>query len=228
MSGFGEEYAAAQTRGQIYWWLGGCFLDKPSEAGLAELRVSVTRLSSGADTPPPVAALLDALSSSSGMAEALAREFTRLFCGIGESYGPPPPFESVYRESRLLGEISVAVMNFYAAAGFAEIQPETGPQDHISAELRFIALLCRREAQAWQSRDVDAALACLKQQTGFHQSHLSRWVPAWCQRIAENSREPLYQALSETLLWFVREDNSQINAWIDELEQLRGESVAAW
>ena len=129
----------------------------------------------------------------------LGAEFTRLVSGIQEGLGPPPPFESVWRENRLIGESTVVVIEAYARAGFADIDPEAGPQDHVGVELKFIALLALREAQAWQADDASAARQRASQELDFLHAHLGAWAPRWADAIIEQAREPLYAALAGLL-----------------------------
>jgi TorA maturation chaperone TorD len=113
--------------------------------------------------------------------------------------GPPPPFESVWREDRLIGESTLAVIKAYVEAGFADIEPEAGPQDHIGVELKFLSLLALREAEAWKSGNDEMARKRVAQQQKFLQQHLGLWAPRWADSIIEQSREPLYAALAGLL-----------------------------
>ena len=119
--------------------------------------------------------------------------------GIQEGLGPPPPFESVWREDRLIGESTVAVIETYAEAGFADIQPEVGPQDHLAVELKFLALLALREAEAWRAGDRPGAQLRIAQQRDFLRAHLAAWAPRWADAIIQHARLPLYSALAGLL-----------------------------
>jgi TorA maturation chaperone TorD len=123
----------------------------------------------------------------------LGSEFTRLFSGVQESLGPPPPFESVWREDRLIGESTAQVVAAYAKSGFADIAPEAGPQDHVAVELAL------REAEAWQSDDRAVAHQRLIQQSDFLKQHLAVWAPRWADAIIQQARLPLFAALAGLL-----------------------------
>jgi TorA maturation chaperone TorD len=127
-----------------------------------------------------------------GLAARLAVEYTRLFRGLRDGYGPPPPYESLYRGSRLMGGVTVAVVGRYAEAGFGVIDEAVGPQDHIAAELKFMSLLCYDEIAAWDRDDRGAAVLGWGLQRRFLDEHLLRWVPGYCRRIKSESVEPFY------------------------------------
>lgn len=191
--------AAAEDRSRFFWWLAEWFLHPPSQEQLATLPAAETV------TPDGLEEVLDrawrALSNAAPNPDSispdeLGAEFTRLFSGVQEGMGPPPPFESVWREDRLIGESTVQVIEAYAQAGFADIDPEAGPQDHVAVELKFIALLALREAEAWQADDQAGAHQRLIQQRDFLHQHLAAWAPRWADAIVEQARAPLFAALA--------------------------------
>ncbi len=194
--------ASAEDRSRFFWWLAEWFLSPPNQERLDSLpQAEMATENEPADAldagwhalsnaaPPPGDAPLDSLGA----------EYTRLMTGIQEGYGPPPPFESVWREDRLIGESTAAVINTYAQAGFADIDLEAGPQDHIGVELKFLALLALREAEAWQADDTATAHSRLSQQQDFLRQHLAVWAPRWADAIIQQSHEPLFTALAELL-----------------------------
>lgn len=192
--------ASAEDRSRFFWWLAEWFLSPPNRDQLASLPAT-------ADSEPPADAMDSAWLALSNAAsdlpntslEEIGAEFTRLFSGISEGKGPPPPFESVWREDRLIGESTVAVLEAYARAGFADIDPDAGPQDHVSVELKFIALLAVREAEAWQAKDAAAAHQRLLQQRDFLRVHLSIWAPRWADAVIQQTTMPLFAALAGLL-----------------------------
>lgn len=188
----------AEGRSKIYWFLSHFYLIRPNGQFLGELSQWLAEQSRGGEEG--LTCGVDLLKSvlrerdRSQLTERLLREYTRLFRGVKEGYGPPPPYESVYRESRLMGDITAAVVAKYAQAGYAVIDLATGPQDHIGAELKFMALLCYDESVAWRKGDTNGAVRRWQWQENFLDEHLLHWVPAYCDRIQENSVEPFYRA----------------------------------
>jgi TorA maturation chaperone TorD len=198
--------ASAQDRSRFFWWLAEWFLSPPDQDRLATLSSAENPANAqtldatpdamdhawqvlAAATPNPETVSLDALGV----------EFTRLLSGVQEGNGPPPPFESVWREDRLIGESTVQVIEAYAQAGFSDIDLDAGPQDHLSVELKFIAILALREAEAWQADDQAGAHLRLIQQNNFLNQHIAAWALRWADAIAEQTRIPLFAALAGLL-----------------------------
>lgn len=193
-----DHAASAEDRSRFFWWLAEWFLSPPDSERIATLPEP--------DGETPIDPLdsawqdLAAARPGAGDLERLGVEYTRLFSGVQEGQAPPPPFESVWREDRLIGESTVQVIEAYATAGFADIEPAAGPQDHIAVELKFIALLALREAEAWREKKPDQAKARLAQQQAFIDQHLNAWAPRWANEIRRQSREPLFAALAGLLV----------------------------
>ena len=146
-----------------------------------------------------------------GLGRRLGQEFTRLFRGIQEGHGPPPPYVSLYRGQSVGRDLTLTVLNRYRAAGFGEVEPSVGPQDHLGAKQRFLALLALREAEAWGGGDTDPALARIGQQQGFMDAHLMTWLPAYVARIEAGAREPFYAAAARLTLAFAAEARSDLD-----------------
>ncbi len=197
-----DHMAAAEDRSRFFWWLAEWFLHPPSQEQLATLPAAESA------APEVLEDAMDrawrALSNAAPNPQTtsldeLGAEFTRLLSGIQEGSAPPPPFESVWREDRLIGESTVQVIEAYAQAGFAEIDLDAGPQDHVAVELKFIALLALRETEAWRAEDAAGAKQRLAQQRDFLHQHLATWAPRWADAIIEQAREPLFAALAGLL-----------------------------
>ena len=189
--------ASAEDRSRFFWWLAEWFLNPPSREMLAGLPEKEGEDSPGDALDRAWQALARARPDpQSASLDELGAEFTRLVSGVQEGSGPPPPFESVWREDRLIGETTVAVIEAYLQAGFADIAPEAGPQDHIAVELRFLALLALREADSWRGGDTAGAEKRLDQQRDFLAHHLGTWAPCWADRVMADARIPLFSALA--------------------------------
>ena len=176
----------AQRRSRTYWLLSRLVLEAPSEGFLAELGAALDGATPDPEAPLGVetAALGDAVREAradTSAPAALSVEHTRLLAGLAKSYGAPPPYESVFREDKLPGESTIAVTAAYADAGIEPPVPEAGPADHLGTELRFLALLCHRESEAWQTADRAAAAAWIERERAFLDDHVLQWVPEHCQ-----------------------------------------------
>jgi putative dimethyl sulfoxide reductase chaperone len=213
-----EVEGQAAERSAIYWWLAAFYLAPLSAQALSQL---------GSDLKAWEREPHDALTArlagvlatpAEGLAERLAVEHTRLFGGLQQGYGPPPPFESVWRTGQLMGEISLQVADSYLEAGYADIDPAAGPQDHLGVELKFMALLCFQEAQAWTGNRSGEAGDWLRRESAFLDQHLLAWVPGFCETIARESREPFYAVVAELTRQILTEDRTLLDATLEELQ----------
>jgi TorA maturation chaperone TorD len=198
-----EEEAAAE-RVRIYGFLAGVFCSAPTAESVHA--VSQMALTLGISCP-------EGLSLGE-----LEREFMDLFVVPNPRY--VAPYESVYRdrwllepasgteagmgpaplvmERLLMGESTMAVRQAYLQVG---VLPEEDLPDHIANELRFMAHLWAREAEA----DGEApALADLRQR--FREEHLLKWIGQLRERVAERDRLGYYCVALEVAEAVLRND----------------------
>lgn len=190
-----QQLASAKERSRLFWLLGegllnGLTTESWAEAGSGGVVGTTEQLNTAWEN------LLDALEySSTSKPDQLAVEHTRLFSGLADGAGPAPPFESVWRHEQI-GEAAATVIAAYGEAGFADIDLLAGPQDHLAVELKFMALLALREAEAWEQEDRLAAQIRIRQQQNFLDNHILQWVPRWIDQVAQKTREPVYWAFA--------------------------------
>lgn len=173
---------------------------------------------------PPSAEAAEALSNASPAWSLPPRdprgaspEYHRLFVGPGTV--AVPPFESVYREGgRVMGETTLDVQRRYSDAGFVLDPALNNLPDHAAAELAFMAVLADQEAEAWEAEDERDALAWLQREAAFLDDHLSRWLPAFCDRLLRSTEEPYYRALAVALRQFVALDHEHVRLLAGLLE----------
>ncbi len=190
--------AVARQRSQTYWWLSELFLAAPDAAAIARLGERAAEASGGAGEFPLKNRLREMVAALEGATpEALAVEHARLFAGLGESYGPAPPFESVHAGIPAQGDAVPSMVDAYRAAGFDRIDVPAVPQDHIAVELRFMALLAAQESAARDASDIGWVRALLTRQQQFLDNHLLSWVPTYCERVAAVAREPFFPAVAK-------------------------------
>lgn len=200
----------SRQRGEAYWFLSSLIAAKPEGEALARM----VGLAAQADDAESGMAgqILSALRGEgdlTALAERLAVEHTRLFRGVREGYGPPPPYESLWREGQLMGETTIAVAKAYLEAGYRHDE-QWGPLDHLAEEMRFMAALCHAEDEAWGAGQVDEAKWSRECQLRFLDDHLLAWLPAYCQALAEQAQEPLYQALARVTAEVLAQDAQQL------------------
>ena len=216
-----ELAAVAQRRSRAYWLLARCFGEVPCAQLFAELQESLGA-DAAADSSEPLAeesaALVRALLAAAkdeAEAQSLAIEFTRLFAGISKSYGGPPPFESLAREGAWGGDTVAAVAQAYADAGISPPLPEAAPPDHLSAELRFLAIACYHEGEAWYGGDRQVACDWLRREREFLDQHILSWVPDYCAELDSLAHKPLYRALLALTPLACQNDRQDIDDMLD-------------
>ena len=195
-----QRRTAADTRSRVYWLLADFFRARPDPEFLARLAAPPQDDEAGRDVTAPALAQLRAMlveDTPEAMAERLAPEYTRLLGGLKRGYGPPPPFESLYREAARPGAAIPTVMGAYLDAGFGVVDEALGPQDHVSAELKFMALACYRESEAWAQGATQEAIVWLERQRAFLDRHLLAWLPALCDALRAAAREPYFRHVAD-------------------------------
>ena len=188
----------AGRRSRTYWLLARGFAEAPSRALFSELIAALGPVNSTEPLGEETAAFANAAQAALHMDEGsvvLPVEFTRLFGGISESYGGTPPFESVVREGRWGGDIVLALTAAYADADIVPPLPEASPVDHIAAELRFLAIACHREGEAWEADDTHAAMDWVRRERDFLDQHILRWVPTYCEESVNMAKTDFYRIL---------------------------------
>lgn len=138
-------------------------------------------------------------------------EFTRLFRGL-RRHGPPPPYESVYREGLCWGESTTEVLAEYSRLGLTVRNEHKGePPDHISFELDFMRFLCEKEAEAWRKDNSEEALMTLDGEKRFLSEHLSKWVGEFCGNIRRYDTLGFYQYWADVTEGWISFDLQQID-----------------
>jgi len=210
----------AGRRGRTYWLLARCFAEAPDRALFGELIAALGVVDAAeplaAETTALVGAVHAALSQDD-KSELLAIEFTRLFGGISISYGAVPPFESVVREGTWGGDLVSEIIVTYADADIVPPLPEASPADHIAAELRFLAIACHREGEAWQAGSTQIAMDWVRRERDFLDRHVLRWVPEYCQKGEAMAESPFYKAVLALTPRACEMDREDIDAILDSV-----------
>jgi TorA maturation chaperone TorD len=214
--------SVAARRSALYWLLAEFFLTCPSQALVGRLRKDLAGLAGEADVDllaAELAAVRDALPDPAEAAaiDRLAVEHTRLFGAISPSYGLPPPYESVQRETADAAELAAAVSACYSDAGFAAIDPSV-PPDHLGVELRFMALLCHDEMQQWQRNDAGTAVQSLARQREFLDDHVLQWVAGYLRLVQTQAQHAFYRGVAALALDAVPADRALLEEMLAEFD----------
>ncbi|MFQ6085122.1 MAG: molecular chaperone [Candidatus Bathyarchaeia archaeon] len=244
---FASTGGLAESRGRIYAFLSSIYLQVPTvdfvESSLKtdyrSMFASVRRAATSSTALMKIREGLRVIEDSvkrSGtkprekICEELAVSHTRLFRGVKPEYSPPPPYESVYREGRVMGESTLAVQQKYRQA---HAKPaghlDTEPPDSIGLELGFMHFLCEKEAYAWRGNDNTAVSRFLNLEKEFLKGHILEWIPRFCKEARKVCKEigqdaDFYLGIIEITDGFIKIDNSIVSYL---LEILRGSKDAS-
>jgi putative dimethyl sulfoxide reductase chaperone len=122
----------------------------------------------------------------------LQTEHVRLFVN---AYGGSPclPYESVYVEARVMGEVAQEVADLYAGWGVQE----TGEMpDHAAVELAFAAQLARLRLLPEIGEDGQLVQQALET---FERDHLAGWLPSLGANLQAAAELPFYRAAGAAL-----------------------------
>ncbi len=155
----------------------------------------------------------------------LGVEFTRLFRGVSPGYGPPSPYEHVYRDEALrsgkrrseeapvnIGE----VLEIYHEAGTQFYKETSDLPDYIGIELEFMGYLIKRESECWRQKNRLDAVEYLKMEKKFLNEHLLLWIPDFCERIITEARVDFYRGLGLFIKDYLNFDNQLISTLLGE------------
>ena len=214
----------AKFRSKIYRFLSLIFLHHMDEYFLKQVKELVgSRLGEASNEQMPekmykgLEKVSEYLKVNDGVVfsvleESLASEFTRLFRGINKLYSPPPPYESVYKEGLCFGESTVEVSKSYRYFNLdLEGKFKGEPSDHISFELDFMHLLCKKEDEAWRNNDRETASMLLKAEERFLDEHLSTWIDKFCENIRKYDRLGFYRGWADVIEGWIEFDHQQID-----------------
>jgi TorA maturation chaperone TorD len=147
------------------------------------------------DAPSVLEDLRDALcgidlESEQAMDDTLW-EYTRLF--VGPYKLPCPPWESVYTSPKrlMMQEAHDAVSDFYRKAGLAVGDPNV-LQDHVGAELSFLAILYGK-----METEPEHAPSCRELAERFLTEHLRKWIPVFSADLERAADSRIYKTLAK-------------------------------
>lgn len=177
-------------------------------AAVAELKVACD--SPLAASLRQMQAPLHSDGSRAAMLGSLNVEMTRLLEGPGLT--PAPPYASYYLHGgQLMGPEAVAARRVYLKwKGLPDGQTRL-PDDHLSLELGFLALLA--DPTIRPGTDTVAALVGSRD---FIQRHLLPWLPRFCDRMATVSKDPFFIGLAHFTQTAVESDLNWLTAALAE------------
>lgn len=197
------------ARGRMYALLARLWREE-ADADLLR-RLCQLRLPADVDNPDVVEGLAtlkaSAADNSDQMLGALAREFTRLFLGSGQT-AAAFPYESVYTSAGrlLMQDARDAVVKAYRAEGLERAGEFTEPEDHVAFELEFMAHLCQQTSAALRRSDDGSALTYFDKQQDFLSGHIGAWVQAFCADVLRLAELDFYKGIARVTGGFIAAD----------------------
>lgn len=134
------------------------------------------------------------------MEDELAAEYAKLFLAAGQAKGNAAfPYESVYtsKEHLMMQESWEDMVGRFAEKGIALSRAYADvKEDHIAAELKFMAYLCEH--------------ADLEDQAEFMEAHLGDWIAEFAENIEKYATLGFYRAVTKLLTGFLAMDKAYL------------------
>lgn len=70
--------------------------------------------------------------------------------------------------------------------------------------------LAKREAWAWGEKDRDGAEYCRHIERVFMRDHISKWVPAFCDKVEHHARHSFYREISRITKKFLELEKEEM------------------
>lgn len=155
----------------------------------------------------------------------LGADFTQTFCGIREYRGVSAvPYESLYLspEGELMGHARLEVFRIYKSHRIKLNEGVDIPEDHLSFEFEFMAVLSERCAQAVARGDMEDALRQAADQEDFLVQHILKWFGRFFNLSNKIVQTRFYQGVLKVAKGFLSEDAVALKGWL----QRAGETAA--
>lgn len=125
---------------------------------------------------------------------------------------PCPPYESTYLAARGISDAVVlaSVERDYATAGLYGTSTQKQSPDHISMETEFLAILCGREAEAWETEKTRQGIGLLEKESKFIGAHLGSWLRAFAHGVQKADTSGVYADFASAALAFVTHDRDLV------------------
>jgi TorA maturation chaperone TorD len=153
---------------------------------------------------------LEEESDSGNFEETLNIEYMWLFVNAFPNLWSPP-YESYYREGRMMGRAAMDCLSVYKTDGLVLTQKPELP-DHIVTQLEYLHFLCLAQMEALENGDSDLRQHLRDKKRKFYERHIISWVPDFCIQVRSHSRVNFYSVMSRLLKNFTLLENRSLNA----------------
>lgn len=205
-------------RTEIYYFLKSVFYKEPTNNLLD--RIKSIFVSIQHDINSDIDKGLDILRRSINDVnlEDLRLEYNKLFVGPFKTL--VPPFESVHRNKNglVMQTETIQVRNAYRECGLCIKGLYHYPDDHMGAELEFMAYLGRKAYEGYKERKYSSCLFFLEKQKKFLDDHLGLWAIKFCGEVIRNT-DLLYQGVAYIMKGFLNEEKENIPRLISKIKE---------
>lgn len=155
----------------------------------------------------------------------LAVDYARAFLAAGVYEGDAAcPFESIYtsEERLIMQDARDEVRAVYLANGVNVDQGLHLPEDHLSFELEFMAIMSDRAAALLPGTgftgDLEGLARNLRTQRAFAQEHIANWLPAFEKQVVALTEQGFYPAVTHIAQAYVDDDVALLGEMLAMLE----------
>ncbi|MDR1014592.1 MAG: molecular chaperone TorD family protein [Coriobacteriales bacterium] len=164
-----------------------------------------------------------------GTRQQLATDFTMCFDGVETADEQVAvPYASVFLgEKALLNqEPRHEVYRFYRSEAVRLKSGVNLPEDHLSFELEFLAILSDRAAEALGEGGVDEAARCLRQSQEFIRGHVLTWLGLFAERAERILKTRFYRGALKAVRGYLELDLETLGDLLEVLGDGPGDGSA--
>lgn len=166
---------------------------------------------------------------NSGTRSHLAVDFTSAFYGAHAYKGQNAvPYESVYvsKQKLMMQESRTSVLAEYKAQALRIRNFSDTPEDHLSFEFEYLAVLSDRSARALEEGECREALRNLLLQQAFLANHIANWFDAFREVALGILQTRFYRGVLRVTGAFIRLDGEYLADAVKEAAELAGTDPA--
>ncbi|MBR2834175.1 MAG: molecular chaperone TorD family protein [Coriobacteriales bacterium] len=149
-----------------------------------------------------------------GTLQELAVDYVHTFIGSGiDAFSAAYPYESVYTSPKrlMMQEARDEVLAIYRSQGIEKALSWQEAEDHVAAELEFMAALATRTADLCREENEEAVTRLLRTQRGFLADHLYAWTGMLTADMRKYARTDFYKSLASLLDGLLGSDLETLN-----------------
>lgn len=148
-------------------------------------------------------------------------DYTAAFYGISAWEGQvATPYESVFRseEGILMQRETINAYRAYKAEAIRK-DPDLGvPDDHLSFEMQFLAMMCERAAACLRAGDVSEAARNIGVQASFLDEHILSWFESMASVANKILEKPFYRGVLKATRGFLALERADLAEMAQALE----------